>query len=97
MARELRLSLETARATLANLLATELEPMMALFSVDLSELIEVAGQAAENPRHVDYVTALAARAGTIAATLAALQRFQSQNGILAHLHSLYTQLDRALS
>jgi hypothetical protein len=96
-ARELRSSLEAARATLANLLATELEPMMTLFSVDLSELIEVAGQAADNPRHVDYVTALAARAGTIAATLAALQRLQSQNGILANLHALYTQLDGALS
>jgi hypothetical protein len=96
-ARELRLSLEAARATLANLLATELEPMMALFSVDLNELIEVAGQAADNPRHVDYVTALAARAGTIAATLAALQRLQSQNGILANLHALYAQLDDALS
>jgi pSer/pThr/pTyr-binding forkhead associated (FHA) protein len=96
-ARELRSSLEAARATLANLLATELEPMMALFSVDLSELIEVAGQAADNPRHVDYVTALAARAGTIATTLVALQRIQSQNGILANLHALYTQLDGALS
>lgn len=97
IARDLRSSLEAARATLANLLATELEPMMALFSVDLSELIEIAGQAAENPRHVDYVTALAARAGTIASTLAALQRLQSQNGILANLHALYTQLDGALS
>jgi pSer/pThr/pTyr-binding forkhead associated (FHA) protein len=97
IASELRSSLEAARATLANLLATELEPMMALFSVDLSELIEVAGQAAENPRHVDYVTALAARAGTIASTLAALQRLQSQNGILANLHALYTRLDSALS
>jgi pSer/pThr/pTyr-binding forkhead associated (FHA) protein len=97
VARELRLSLEAARATLANLLATELEPMMALFSVDLNELIEVAGQAADNPRHVDYVTALAARAGTIAETLAALQRLQSQNGILANLHALYAQLDGALS
>jgi hypothetical protein len=96
VARELRSSMEAARATLANLLATELEPMMALFSIDLSELIEVAGQAADNPRHVDYVTALAARAGTIAATLAALQRLQSQNGILANLHALYAQLDGAL-
>ena len=96
VARELRSSLEAARATLAHLLATELEPMMALFSVDLGELIQVAGMAAENPRHVDYVTALAARAGTIATTLAALQRLQSQSGILANLHALYAQLDGAL-
>jgi pSer/pThr/pTyr-binding forkhead associated (FHA) protein len=96
VADELRSSLEAARATLANLLTTELEPMMALLSVDLGDLIQAAGLAAENPRHVDYVTALAARAGAIATTLAALQRLQSQNGILASLHALYAQLDGAL-
>ncbi|MGO8947375.1 MAG: FHA domain-containing protein, partial [Ktedonobacterales bacterium] len=97
VARELRSSLESAHATLANLLATELEPMMSLFSPDLGELIQAAQQAAENPRHVDYVTALATRAGTIATTLAALQRLQSQSGILASLRELYAELDAALA
>jgi pSer/pThr/pTyr-binding forkhead associated (FHA) protein len=96
IAGELRKSLESARATLAKLLATELEPLMELFSPDLGDLVDAAQQAAENPRHVDYVTALAARAGTIATTLEALQRMQSQTGLLANLRALYAELDAAL-
>ena len=96
VATQLRTSLESARATLANLLATELEPLMELFSPDLGEMIQAARQAAENPRHVDYVTALAGRADTIATTLSALQRMQSQTGILANLRALYAELDAAL-
>ena len=36
---------------------------------DVSALISIARQAAENPRHLDYLTALAAHAGDIADTL----------------------------
>jgi hypothetical protein len=96
VARELRASLETARSTVASLLSRELEPVQTVFSFDLGDLIQAARQAAENPRHVDYVTALAERAGTIAETLRAVQMLQSDSGIQSGLHALYAQLDTAL-
>jgi pSer/pThr/pTyr-binding forkhead associated (FHA) protein len=62
---------------------------------DVSELISIARQAAENPRHLDYLTALAAHAGDIADTL---ESGGSQiSGVpVSLLETLRAQLDAAI-
>jgi FHA domain len=62
---------------------------------DVSELISIARQAAENPRHLDYLTALAAHAGDIADTL---ENGESGDSGVSHsfLETLRAQLDAAL-
>jgi pSer/pThr/pTyr-binding forkhead associated (FHA) protein len=62
---------------------------------DVSELISIARQAAENPRHLDYLTALAAHAGDIADTL---ESGESDDSGVSHslLERLRAQLDAAL-
>ena len=92
--KQLRSALASARDQLATLAeqasATPESPMG-----DMTELIAVARQAAENPRHLDYLTALAEQAGKIAD---ALQNNSSPaTGISASaLVALRAQLDQAL-
>jgi pSer/pThr/pTyr-binding forkhead associated (FHA) protein len=62
---------------------------------DVSALISIARQAAENPRHLDYLTALAAHAGDIADTLES-GGLQSSGVPLSLLETLRAQLDAAI-
>jgi hypothetical protein len=62
---------------------------------DVGELISIARQAAENPRHLDYLTALAAHAGDIADTLESGES-QGSGVPLALLQVLRAKLDEAL-
>lgn len=72
-------------------------------AANVSELVSIARQAAENPRHLDYLTGLAARAGEIAAVLEALEARQtgaqsaaSNAEVLDVLNELRARLDDAL-
>lgn len=73
-------------------------------AANVSELVSVARQAAENPRHLDYLTSLAAHASEIAAALEALEArqasTQSSSGnaeMLDVLDELRARLDDALN
>jgi hypothetical protein len=73
-------------------------------SANVSELVSVARQAAENPRHLDYLTTLAAHASEIAAALEALEAHQasaqpsgSNADVLDALDEVRARLDDALS
>ncbi len=73
-------------------------------AANVSELVSVARQAAENPRHLDYLTSLAAHAGELAAALEALEAHQasaqpsgSNADVLDALDEVRARLDDALS
>ncbi|MGH2516883.1 MAG: FHA domain-containing protein, partial [Ktedonobacterales bacterium] len=68
-AARLKAALGGVRSQLASALAASAPTPDDTSTGDLSELVFVARQAAENPRHLDYVTTLAARAGEIAEAL----------------------------
>lgn len=92
---------EHLRAELADLSARAAQALAAIgaggpsaapgdASAPLDDLIQVANQAAENPRHLDYVTALAARSGDMAHALrvthdlaAALEELRTRLAALA--------------
>lgn len=72
-------------------------------SANVSELVSVARQAAENPRHLDYLTSLASHAGEIAAVLevlearhASAQPSGSNADVLDALDEVRARLDDAL-
>ena len=72
-------------------------------TANVSELVTLARQAADNPRHLDYLTSLAAHAGEIAAALESLEArqasAQSSAGnaeVLDALNELRARLDAAL-
>lgn len=72
-------------------------------AANVSELVTLARQAADNPRHLDYLTSLAAHAGEIAAALESLEahqaNIQASGGnaeVLDALHELRVRLDAAL-
>lgn len=62
-----------------------------------SELITVARQAAENPRHLDYVTRLAERAGDIADALEARPAAEPDATLRATVEGLIARLDQLLA
>lgn len=62
-----------------------------------SELITVARQAAENPRHLDYVTRLAERAGDIADALEARPAAEPDATLRATVEGLLARLDQLLA
>lgn len=64
---------------------------------DTSELITVARQAAENPRHLDYVTHLAERAGAIADALEARPATEPDATLRATVEGLIARLDQLLA
>ncbi|MGZ3581780.1 MAG: FHA domain-containing protein [Ktedonobacterales bacterium] len=71
---------------------------------NVGELVSVARQAAENPRHLDYLTSFAAHASEIAAALEALEAHQASASsstdnaeLLDVLDELRTRLDDALN
>lgn len=73
-------------------------------AANVGELVSVARQAAENPRHLDYVTSFAAHASEIAAALEALEAHQASASqstdnaeLLDVLDELRTRLDDALN
>lgn len=64
---------------------------------DLSELVIIARQAADNPRHLDYVTTLAARAGEIADALEARPASEPDATLRATIEGLLARIDELLA
>jgi hypothetical protein len=64
---------------------------------DVSDLVFIARQAAENPRHLDYVTTLAAHAGEIADALEARQPVESRGDARAAIEALRDRLNELLA
>lgn len=93
--KHLRGALESARDQLAKLVAGSATGEGGMSAGDVSALVTIARQASENPRHLDYLTALAEHAGDIADRLETSQAPGS--GIPAPvLEALRAQLDEAL-
>jgi pSer/pThr/pTyr-binding forkhead associated (FHA) protein len=63
---------------------------------DAEDLVTIARQAAENPRHLDYVTALATHAGEIADALEARQPMEARADVREALEALRDRLDELL-
>jgi hypothetical protein len=93
--KHLRGALKSARDQLANLVAGSTTSEGGMSAEDVSALVTIARQASENPRHLDYLTALAEHAGDIADQLETSQ--SPSTGIPASvLEALRAKLDEAL-
>ncbi|MGH2484391.1 MAG: hypothetical protein ACRDHE_00115, partial [Ktedonobacterales bacterium] len=92
---QLRVSLAGMRDSVAAIL---MEPPSAANDMDpaLAELVGVARQTAENPRHLDYVTKLAAHASQIADALEATRYADDAARMRAALETLCAELDDVL-
>jgi pSer/pThr/pTyr-binding forkhead associated (FHA) protein len=85
--------LEDVRERLAAL-GAQVESASSIGGQDMDALVTIARQAAENPRHLDYLTSLATHAGTIADTLEA--RHADATALHAEIADLRTRVDEAL-
>jgi pSer/pThr/pTyr-binding forkhead associated (FHA) protein len=85
--------LEDVRERLAAL-GAQVESASSTGGQDMDALITIARQAAENPRHLDYLTSLATHAGAIADTLEA--RHTDATALHAEIADLRTRVDEAL-
>ena len=93
--KQLRNALASARDQLARLIAGSATSEGGMSAGDVSTLVTIARQASENPRHLDYLTALAEHAGDIADQLESSQ--SPKSGVPASvLEALRAQLDEAL-
>lgn len=92
--------LHVALSEVRNQLAAALTAMPAPDDIgtgDLSELVIVARQAADNPRHLDYVTTLAARAGEIADALEARPAAEPDATLRATIEGLLARIEELLA
>lgn len=85
--------LEDVRERLAAL-GTQVESASSVGGQDMDALVTIARQAAENPRHLDYLTTLATHAGAIADTLEA--RHADTKALHMEIDDLRTRVDEAL-
>jgi pSer/pThr/pTyr-binding forkhead associated (FHA) protein len=92
-AKQLQSRLREARSTLARALAAQPDPASVATPERLGELIDVAGQAAENPYHLDYVTKLAGRSREIADALRTLDAAAPYQSLLLTLRALLEDLN----
>ncbi|MGH2486897.1 MAG: FHA domain-containing protein [Ktedonobacterales bacterium] len=92
-AKQLQSRLREARSTLARALAAQPDPASVATPERLGELIDVAGQTAENPYHLDYVTKLAGRSREIADALRTLDAATPYQGLLLTLRALLEDLN----
>lgn len=92
-AKQLQSRLREARSTLARALAAQPDPTSVATPERLGELIDVAGQAAENPYHLDYVTKLAGRSREIADALRTLDAAAPYQSLLLTLRALLEDLN----
>jgi len=91
IADQLRAAISGARDDLDVLLR-----MLVEAAPDAEDLVTIARQAAENPRHLDYVTALATHAGEIADALEARQPMEARADVREALEALRDRLDELL-
>ena len=96
-ATRLRAALGEVRFHLASALAASTSVPDDTSTGDLSELVMVARQAAENPRHLDYVTTLAARPGEIADALEARPASEPDATLRATIEGLLARIDELLA
>ncbi|MGH2516312.1 MAG: hypothetical protein ACRDHP_11720, partial [Ktedonobacterales bacterium] len=96
-AARLKAALVGVRSQLASALAASTPVPDDTSTGDLSELVFVARQAAENPRHLDYVTTLAARAGEIAEALEARPAAEPDARLRATIEGLLARIDELLA
>lgn len=96
-AARLRTALGEVRFHLASALAASTSVPDDTSTGDLSELVMVTRQAAENPRHLDYVTTLAARAGEIADALEARPASEPDATLRATIEGLLARIDELLA
>ncbi len=75
-------------------LGTQVESASSVGGQDMDALVTIARQAAENPRHLDYLTTLATHAGAIADTLEA--RHADTKALHMEIDDLRTRVDEAL-
>jgi pSer/pThr/pTyr-binding forkhead associated (FHA) protein len=98
--KQLRGALASARDQLAALVAgaSSAQPLDASSIPNLADLVMIARQAAENPRHLDYLTALAEHADEIANALESNSAASTSNGGVQapELEALQAKLDEAL-
>jgi pSer/pThr/pTyr-binding forkhead associated (FHA) protein len=92
-AKQLQSRLREARSTLARALAAQPDPASVATPERLGELIDVAGQAAENQYHLDYVTKLAGRSREIADALRTLDAAAPYQNLLLTLRALLEDLN----
>jgi len=85
--------LEDVRERLA-VLGAQVESASSTGGQDVEALVTIARQAAENPRHLDYLTSLATHAGAIADTLEA--RHTDATALYAEIDDLRTRVDEAV-
>lgn len=95
-AARLRAALSEVRRQLASALAAMPAPDD-IGTGDLSELVIVTRQAADNPRHLDYVTTLAARASEIADALEARPASEPDATLRATIEGLLARIDELLA
>ena len=96
-AERLRSALAEVRDQLQSAIGASLGDTPPASVEDMSELITVARQAAENPRHLDYVTRLAERAGDIADALEARPAAEPDATLRATAEGLIARLDQLLA
>ncbi|HLZ25596.1 MAG TPA: FHA domain-containing protein [Ktedonobacterales bacterium] len=92
-----RAALSEVRAQLTSALAASPSAPDDASTSDLSELVAVARQAAEHPRHLDYVTTLAARASEIADALEARPASEPDATLRATIEGLLARIDELLA
>jgi hypothetical protein len=95
-AAQLRQVLVDVRETLANLMASHLEPADAAFSLKVDGLVEMARCSAEHPYNIDHLLTLSQHAEELVLVLEAVQRLQSTGGVLATVKSLRSRVEQAL-
>ena len=93
----LRVALVEVRDQLRAALGPSFDGSPDTASESTSELITIARQAAENPRHLDYVTRLAERASDIADTLEARPAAEPDATLRATVEGLVARLDELLA
>ena len=96
-AASLRQMLVEVQQRLGVLLDTQFEPASGGLALNVDKLAELARQAAQNPRHLDYILSLSERADELVLVLEAVQRLQAGGGVVAALQALRTRVEQALA
>jgi pSer/pThr/pTyr-binding forkhead associated (FHA) protein/plasmid stability protein len=96
-ASHLRAAVAEIRDQLTAALAESGDVPVALHSTQLSELITVARQAADNPRHLDYVSRLAEHAGQIADALEMRPAMEPDARLRATVEGLLARIQELLA
>lgn len=91
---DLRQVLREAQTTVADLVSRY--GTLPTEGLALDELVAVVHQAAENPRHLDYLTSLAANAGALAQVVDTFSALYAPQGLLDTLATLKQRLDQTL-